>query len=287
MNTIKAIIRFIQLRSRAQAQLPDEPTEPVLPVEILRQIWQESFVPRTVVFRHQETMILLGLSRGVEDLPAELPSFPQGPGQGRQETDRYYNKLSLDASHPEVLFNPEIDTLAMSPYRLHHFWKPFPKDTRKNGVSWAGEKDMYLPTTLAMSMVHLRSMLHQDHENLASTQAIAVGNVRWSSGEVGTPGNSHLSTAGFLNRFEASIQNSFQNLSKIILVRPTTQRQGFNRDFTDSLGSEAGRDLCRQQIREIYERLRERDPEVKVPEVIILNADDPQAPDFDPHSDQN
>ncbi|CAG8959486.1 hypothetical protein HYFRA_00001384 [Hymenoscyphus fraxineus] len=279
MNTIKAIISFIRLRNRAQAQLPAAPTEPVLPVEILRQIWRESFVPRTVVFRRHRTgtSAAAGSSRYEEmllegrlDIP---PAFPEGPGAG----------LSLEPLNPGILFNPEIDTLAVSSCQSHQLWVLFPRVPGANGEIWATRNLRHWLIDLPVSMAHLKSILHLDHTNLASTQAIALGNARWPPPRA--QGHEGPFIAGFLGDFEASIQDSFRNLSKIILVRATRESFGCIRDFEDSLGSEAGRALCRQQIREMYERLQETDPGVKVPEVIILSADDPQAPDLGQYSD--
>lgn len=54
-------------------------------------------------------------------------------------------------------------------------------------------------------------------------------------------------------------------------------------DVEDSLSTEEGREICRRQIRQIFEALREKTPEVKVPEVIILDPDNPEAPDISLH----
>lgn len=129
----------------------------------------------------------------------------------------------------------------------------------------------------------MRDLLHRNYQNLAPTQSIAVGDVRWKSSG-GSPGSwDHFS----LSMFEPSLYDGFQNLSRLILARAWEPKRMFGclgyYDVEDSLSTEEGREICRRQIRQIFEALREKTPEVKVPEVIILDPDNPEAPDISLH----
>lgn len=229
-----------------------------LPVEVLRQVCQNSFVPRTLIFRCRKFWgTPIGPAGGFEFLGPKEPLPTREICQdSRLETDRYYRTLSVGPSPLPILFNPEIDTLALR--------------------CDCDEADAFVSD----SMKTLRDLLHRDYENLALTQTIAVGNVRWKSSG-GTPG---VWDSIVLRYFEASLKDGFRNLSKLILVRPFEPEimYGCLGPFTveDSLSTEEGRDICRRQIRQMFEALREEDPGVKVPEVIILDPDDLEAPNL-------
>lgn len=194
------------------------------------------------------------------------------------ETERCYKRLLIGHSDVRILFNPEIDTLAVSYEATRQ------TSFRQTSGGLLTEHKYWL--TLDQSMLRLKSLLRRDRENLASTQTIALGNARWPITPMRQTGIGATREDKFLDRFETSLQNSFRNLSKIILVQPPTYvvnpEPGVPPSFYNGLQDPEGRDVCRRQIREMFEARREINPVVKIPEVIILDADDPQAPYLGP-----
>lgn len=220
------------------------------------------------------------------------PPFPEGPGHGfalarpwecvstsqvdsnsSLETSRYYNTLSVGILPPPfpILVNPLIDTLALSYHETTQFWAP--SDLRavivQGGIFDFEEK--HAKISLRKSLACLRDLLHRDRANLELTQAIAVGNVRWPSSG-GTPGNWDKP---FLTAVEDNLQDSFRNLNRITLVKALPGEGLLDFGSVDGLKTPEGRELCIQQIRQMFEA---RGAGVKVPEVVILDPGDPEAP---------
>jgi hypothetical protein len=266
-------------------EIPTEPRFELFPklvIELRTLIWRATFSQRTIMVHRRHVQVFYSDHRSpiihprTMTGPYEHPAALSVNSESRTVALRYYRQIMKDViqSTSYIYFNPQIDMLADD---IHSGLEL--QDHKDNGDLPYDNMGLTVRSILR-SFLDLEELLGLDRANLDQVRHIAVGNATWT----GTQHSKDLKVRNdWYRRCSAVINAGFQNLRTITLVLPedqsndTTGHRGYNIMKKEGV---VGQKICKKDLGVIFQEVKTAKQNFCVPEMIIINHDDPSAPEF-------
>ena len=290
---------------RAIVGRPDENFDvEKVPQELQDHVWLSAFRPRTIII--QGVVILVDRDQASFDMeevtkPYDQPVTLSVSPDSRNQTLRHYtrilahsipgdgihlivydNNVGLDYLRDAyVYFNYELDTLTYHPQVLECILY-----RQEDPGSFAREDrvESHPANSYDISQVLglLKKHLHLEGNNLEPVQSIALSGVHWPT----TIPGAIMREEVYIKEISTGIQEGFQNLTELILVRDDEEDVGVICDdcrkahYLD-MRTQQSQDYVRKHIITMFQEEQRVRPACKIPKIIFVAPTNPRAPQYE------